>query len=256
MLSAQFENIGGLKPARRSRWRASRSAASRASASTWMRCKAVVTLRIDGRYNRIPEDSDASIFTAGLLGGQYIGITPGGAEEFFKDGDRIEFVAGRDRAREPDQQVPLQPGRQGEQAAEPSAAGVNTDAYACILSMLVVAGLVPVMPAHSADPAPAAAPADATGPQELMRKRRPGAARRARRRTARRCATIPPRCAKARRPAPAAALRHRLRRRSSCSASTGGTATRGAAQAFRRRVLPVAAAQLRRGACSSSPRIA
>ena len=37
-----------------------------------------------------------------------------------------------------------------------------------ILSMLVVAGLVPVMPAHSADPAPAATPANATGPQELM----------------------------------------------------------------------------------------
>jgi phospholipid/cholesterol/gamma-HCH transport system substrate-binding protein len=27
-----------------------------------------------------------------LLGGQYIGITPGGAEEFLKQGDRIEFV--------------------------------------------------------------------------------------------------------------------------------------------------------------------
>ena len=28
----------------------------------------------------------------GLLGGQYIGITPGGAEEFLHDGSRIEFV--------------------------------------------------------------------------------------------------------------------------------------------------------------------
>ena len=37
-----------------------------------------------------------------------------------------------------------------------------------ILSMLVVVGLVPVMPAHSADPVPAATPANATGPQELM----------------------------------------------------------------------------------------
>ena len=37
-----------------------------------------------------------------------------------------------------------------------------------ILSMLVVAGLVPVIPAHSADPTPAAAPANTTGPQELM----------------------------------------------------------------------------------------
>jgi len=37
-----------------------------------------------------------------------------------------------------------------------------------ILSMLVVVGLVPVRPAHSADPVPAATPASATGPQELM----------------------------------------------------------------------------------------
>jgi phospholipid transport system substrate-binding protein len=37
-----------------------------------------------------------------------------------------------------------------------------------ILSMLVVGGLVPVIPTHSADPTPAAAPANTTGPQELM----------------------------------------------------------------------------------------
>ncbi len=30
--------------------------------------------------------------TAGLLGGQYIGITAGGSEEYLKSGDRIEFV--------------------------------------------------------------------------------------------------------------------------------------------------------------------
>jgi phospholipid/cholesterol/gamma-HCH transport system substrate-binding protein len=54
--------------------------------------KAVVTLRIDRRYNEIPNDSDTSIFTAGLLGGQYIGITPGGSDEYFKDGDQVAFV--------------------------------------------------------------------------------------------------------------------------------------------------------------------
>ena len=30
--------------------------------------------------------------TSGLLGGQYIGITPGGDEQYLKQGDRIEFV--------------------------------------------------------------------------------------------------------------------------------------------------------------------
>jgi phospholipid/cholesterol/gamma-HCH transport system substrate-binding protein len=54
--------------------------------------KAVVRMRINSQFDRIPKDSDASIMTSGLLGGQYIGITPGGAEEFLKQGDRIEFV--------------------------------------------------------------------------------------------------------------------------------------------------------------------
>jgi phospholipid/cholesterol/gamma-HCH transport system substrate-binding protein len=54
--------------------------------------KAVATLRIDSRYDQIPNDSDASILTAGLLGGQYVGITPGGSDEPFRDGDQVEFV--------------------------------------------------------------------------------------------------------------------------------------------------------------------
>jgi len=54
--------------------------------------KAVVSMRINSEFNRIPTDSDASIMTAGLLGGQYVGVTAGGAEDFLKEGSRIEFV--------------------------------------------------------------------------------------------------------------------------------------------------------------------
>ena len=54
--------------------------------------KAVVRLRIDSRYDEIPDDSDAGIFTAGLLGGQYVGISPGGSDVFLKDGDEVLFV--------------------------------------------------------------------------------------------------------------------------------------------------------------------
>ena len=54
--------------------------------------RAVVKMKIDSKYNTIPEDSDASIYTAGLLGGQYIGISPGGSETYLKDGDQIEFT--------------------------------------------------------------------------------------------------------------------------------------------------------------------
>jgi phospholipid/cholesterol/gamma-HCH transport system substrate-binding protein len=54
--------------------------------------KAAVTLRIENQYSEIPDDSDASIQTAGLLGGKYIGIGPGGSETFLKDGSQIEFT--------------------------------------------------------------------------------------------------------------------------------------------------------------------
>ena len=54
--------------------------------------KAVATMRIDPQFNQIPDDSDASIQTQGLLGGKYIGIGAGGSETFLKNGSRIEFT--------------------------------------------------------------------------------------------------------------------------------------------------------------------
>ena len=89
---AMFENIGSLKPG---------AAVSMAGVTVGrvenisydqQQYKAVVRLRINSQFDRIPKDSDASIMTSGLLGGQYIGITPGGDEQYLKQGDRIEFV--------------------------------------------------------------------------------------------------------------------------------------------------------------------
>jgi phospholipid/cholesterol/gamma-HCH transport system substrate-binding protein len=47
-------------------------------------------MRIDKQYNEIPDDSFASIQTQGLLGGKYIGISPGGSDTYFKDGGRVD----------------------------------------------------------------------------------------------------------------------------------------------------------------------
>jgi phospholipid/cholesterol/gamma-HCH transport system substrate-binding protein len=54
--------------------------------------KAVVLLRINSRYNQIPTDSDASIYTQGLLGGKFIGLTAGGADTYLKDKSEIDFT--------------------------------------------------------------------------------------------------------------------------------------------------------------------
>ena len=49
----------------------------------------VVTLAIDSKYKDLPGDTSAGIFTNGLLGESYIGLTPGGDPEPLKPGDEI-----------------------------------------------------------------------------------------------------------------------------------------------------------------------
>jgi phospholipid/cholesterol/gamma-HCH transport system substrate-binding protein len=50
---------------------------------------ATVTMSIDKKYNQIPDDSAASIFTSGLIGSQYVAIQPGGSPNSLKDGDQL-----------------------------------------------------------------------------------------------------------------------------------------------------------------------
>jgi phospholipid/cholesterol/gamma-HCH transport system substrate-binding protein len=52
--------------------------------------KAIVTMRINSAINDIPTDSSASILTAGLLGDNYIAITPMYSKDFLKNGSEIE----------------------------------------------------------------------------------------------------------------------------------------------------------------------
>jgi phospholipid/cholesterol/gamma-HCH transport system substrate-binding protein len=91
-LNATFEQVGGLKVGAPVSMSGVTIGRVESIGYDFNEYKAVVRLRIDQRYDRIPDDSDASIFTAGLLGGQYVGIGPGGSETFFKDGDQIQFT--------------------------------------------------------------------------------------------------------------------------------------------------------------------
>ena len=88
-VTARFDNVGSLRP----------RAPVSMSGVTIGRVKqiefdptaldAVVTMDIDARYDQIPEDSDASILTAGLLGSQYIGLQAGGSEFYLENGSEI-----------------------------------------------------------------------------------------------------------------------------------------------------------------------
>lgn len=54
--------------------------------------KAIVKMRIDNKYSDIPDDSSAGILTAGLLGDNYIAITPMYNTTFLKNDSQIQFT--------------------------------------------------------------------------------------------------------------------------------------------------------------------
>ena len=51
----------------------------------------IVTFSVPN-YIQLPEDSAASVQSAGLIGGKYIELAPGGEEEFLAPGSMVEFT--------------------------------------------------------------------------------------------------------------------------------------------------------------------
>lgn len=89
-VTARFENIGGLKiksPIKMSGVKIGRVADILFDDTSY---QAIVTLHIDPQYTKIPIDSSANIYTAGLLGEQYIGLQAGAEEEYLAAGDEID----------------------------------------------------------------------------------------------------------------------------------------------------------------------
>lgn len=87
-LQAKFDNIGGLKvrgPVKSAGVVVGRVVDIRFDPTTY---EAVVSMNIDGRYV-FPRDTFAAIYTAGLLGEQYVGFDVGGDEAMLKPGDTI-----------------------------------------------------------------------------------------------------------------------------------------------------------------------
>ncbi len=91
-ITARFDNIGGLKvrsPVTMAGVRVGRVTDISFDNTTY---EAIVTLQVDRSYNTIPDDTFAKIYTAGLLGEQYIGLDPGGSEEYLADGGTISLT--------------------------------------------------------------------------------------------------------------------------------------------------------------------
>ena len=87
-VTARFDNIGGLKP----------GAAVKSAGVVVGRVESIVfdgesfqaqvTLALQSQH-RFPRDSSLKILTSGLLGEQYVGISPGADEANLGPGDRI-----------------------------------------------------------------------------------------------------------------------------------------------------------------------
>lgn len=91
-INAHFENVGGLKSKALVSMAGVPIGRVTAISFDTENYDALVTMRIDARYNNLPSDTSASILTSGLLGDKYIGLSPGGLDEFLQEGDSIELT--------------------------------------------------------------------------------------------------------------------------------------------------------------------
>lgn len=91
-VEARFENIGSLRT--RAPVTMSGVTIGRVTDVSFdpVSLEAVVKFVVDGKYDQIPDDSDASILTSGILGSQYIGLQAGGSDMYLEDGSEILFT--------------------------------------------------------------------------------------------------------------------------------------------------------------------
>jgi phospholipid/cholesterol/gamma-HCH transport system substrate-binding protein len=88
-VTAEFDNIGDLKVGAPVRMAGVSIGAVTAIDLDSQSYRANVHLHIYPQFNQLPDDSYASIETEGLLGGQYIAISPGGLTTYLKNGSQI-----------------------------------------------------------------------------------------------------------------------------------------------------------------------
>ena len=91
-ITSSFDNIGGLKvraPVSAGGVRVGKVTGISYDSESF---RANVTMQIEDSHRAFPLDTSASIYTAGLLGEQYIGLEPGAEEDFLEEGHEIELT--------------------------------------------------------------------------------------------------------------------------------------------------------------------
>jgi phospholipid/cholesterol/gamma-HCH transport system substrate-binding protein len=91
-VTAEFDDIGGLKAGAPVTMAGVRIGQVDSIAIDPADYRARVTLGIEKRYAQIPDDSNAAINTAGLLGANYIAVTAGSSDKYLHAGSEISFT--------------------------------------------------------------------------------------------------------------------------------------------------------------------
>jgi len=91
-VTANFENSGGLKVRSPVSLAGVKIGQVRAIGLDPDTFQSVVTMHIDRAYDKLPDDTTASIFTSGLLGEQYVSLEPGGSDNYLQDNGKIDIT--------------------------------------------------------------------------------------------------------------------------------------------------------------------
>jgi len=89
VLKARFSNVGSLSAGAPVKMAGVPIGSVMAVHADPVKLDAEVLLAIDKKYDQIPDDSAAAVFTSGLIGTQYVAIQPGGSPEMLKNGDEM-----------------------------------------------------------------------------------------------------------------------------------------------------------------------
>jgi len=91
-VTAQFDNVGGLQP--RAKVTLSGVGVGRVTDISYdkKRFQAVVTMIINAGVDYLPSDTQASIYTSGLLGEQYVSLEPGAEDEVLAEGSTVTLT--------------------------------------------------------------------------------------------------------------------------------------------------------------------
>lgn len=147
VIKAHFGNVGGLKV---------RAPVSMAGVTLGRvekisfdpsRYEALVEVRIDPAFKQIPEDTSASILTAGLLGEQYIGLSAGGSDAYLKDGDEIELTQSAVILEQLISRLMFNKAEEGKGDAKKASQDGSAPATPAVKPVGVAADVAPVVPA-------------------------------------------------------------------------------------------------------------